>query len=152
MALCSAAFFSQSIGRGASGRKNREQRMKTIGTLAVLLICGSAAVAGDWPQWLGPNRDGSTAEKVAPWKEPLKVLWNKPVGEGHSSPVVVKGQVFLHTQVQGKDEEQITAYDAKSGGLIWQSAPTARAKFADPVKFRTGPRATPAEVAGKTHT
>jgi outer membrane protein assembly factor BamB len=126
--------------------------MKTIWTLAVLLICGSAAVAGDWPQWLGPNRDGSTAEKVAPWKESLKVLWNKPVGEGHSSPVVVKGQVFLHTQVKGKDEEQVTAYDAKSGDLIWQSVPTARGKFADPFKFGTGPRATPAVVDGKIYT
>jgi outer membrane protein assembly factor BamB len=126
--------------------------MKTIWTLAVLLLCGSAAVAGDWPQWLGPNRDASTAEKVAPWKEPLKVLWNKPVGEGHSSPVVAKGQVFLHTQVKGKDEEQVTAYDARSGELVWQSVPTARGKFADPFKFGTGPRATPAVVDGKIYT
>src|SRR5712691_11029253 len=139
MALRSAAHFSQSIGH----RRNWGQQMKCIWTIAVLLICGSAAVAGDWPQWLGPNRDGSTAEKVAPWKEPLKVLWKKPVGEGHSSPVVVKGEVFLHTQVTGNDEEQVTAFETKSGELLWQSVPIKRGKFADPFKFGTGPRATP---------
>ena len=46
------------------------------------------AFAEDWPQWLGPRRDNSSTEKVAPWKGKLQVLWRKPVGEGHSSPVI----------------------------------------------------------------
>ena len=37
-------------------------------TVFVLLACAAAVRAGDWPQWLGPKRDGSTTEKVAPWK------------------------------------------------------------------------------------
>src|SRR5437879_7906441 len=122
--------------------------MKNMRALVALLICVPAAHAEDWPQWLGPNRDGSTTEKVAAWKEPLKVLWKQPVGEAHSSPVVVKGQVFLHTRVKDKLEEQVTAYDAKLGELLWQSVPTERGKFADPFKFGTGPRGTPALADG----
>lgn len=123
--------------------------MKTMWTIAVLLVCASAAVAGDWPQWLGPNRDGSTADKVAPWKEPLKVLWKTPVGEGHSSPVVVKGHVYLHTAVKGKLEEQLAAFDVDSGKTLWQT-PYKRAKFTS--LFGGGPRGTPAVVDGRVYT
>ena len=51
--------------------------------LALLLCSASLSVAGDWPQWLGPNRDGTSPEKIAPWKGDLKVLWRGEVGEGH---------------------------------------------------------------------
>src|SRR5213082_124980 len=103
------------------------------------LLFAALALAADWPQWLGPNRNGASAEKVAVWKEPLKVLWKQPVGEGHSSPVVAQGKVFLHTRVTGKTEEQTSAFDAKTGELIWQSLAIERGKFADPFKFGSGP-------------
>ena len=38
--------------------------------LLSVLVCSFAvlpAVAEDWPQWLGPRRDNSSKEKVAPW-------------------------------------------------------------------------------------
>ena len=77
-------------------------------SLLLLVLCVASAPAADWPQWLGPNRDCSSPEIVVPWKEPLKVLWHKPVGEGHSSPVVAGGKVFLHTKVKDKDQEEIS--------------------------------------------
>ena len=91
-------------------------------SLLLLSLCVASAPAADWPQWLGPNRDGSSSETVVPWKEPLKVLWHKPVGEGHSSPVVAGGKVFLHTKVKDQDQEEISAYDAKTGELLWHKA------------------------------
>jgi outer membrane protein assembly factor BamB len=114
----------------------------------VLVLTATLASAGDWPQWLGPNRDGSSPEKVAPWKEAPKVLWHVPVGEGHSSPVVAGGKLFLHTRVKDKDEEQVTAFDAKSGKESW-SVTYARGKFSSP--FGVGPRATPAVGDGKLY-
>ena len=56
--------------------------MKRIYALAALFLLGPIARADDWPQWLGASRDGSTPEKIVAWKEPLKVLWKQPVGEG----------------------------------------------------------------------
>jgi outer membrane protein assembly factor BamB len=117
-------------------------------SLAVLLLCAAAAPAADWPQWLGPNRDGSSPEKIAPWKADPKILWHKPVGEGHSSPVIAGGKVFLFTKVKDKDEEEITAYDAKTGAELWKAG-YPRGPFVSP--FGVGPRATPTVLGDKVY-
>jgi outer membrane protein assembly factor BamB len=96
--------------------------------------------AEDWPQWLGPRRDGSSNEKITPWKEAPKVLWREKVSEGHTSPIVADGKVFLHTRAGNKDAEEITAYDAVKGTKLW-SETYDRAKFSS--RFGVGPRATP---------
>jgi outer membrane protein assembly factor BamB len=116
-------------------------------TVLVLLACAGVARAGDWPQWLGPKRDGSTAEKVAPWKEKEapRVLWRQAVGQGYSSPVVAGGRVFFHAAVPDRDEEEVVALDAATGKQLWSD------RYPRP-RFRSvlghGPRATPT-VAGK---
>jgi outer membrane protein assembly factor BamB len=112
-----------------------------------VLFCGTAvSSAGDWPQWLGPSRDGASTEKIAPWKESPKVLWKQPVGEGHSSPVVAGGKVFLHVKSPERDEEQLLAFDAPSGRELWRySYPRGAGQF----KFGNGPRATPTIAGGR---
>src|SRR5262249_37740714 len=118
-------------------------------SILALLACSAPAAAADWPQWLGPHRDGTTEEKVAPWKEAPKVLWRMPVGEGHSSPVVAGGQVFLHTKVKDQDAEGAGAHDRKRGGELWRAA-SPRAKF--PSLSGNGPQAPPAFAGGKLYT
>lgn len=113
---------------------------------ACVLLGPALAQAADWPQWLGPKRDGSTPHKVAPWPAdaPPKVLWRQPVGGGFSSPVVAGKRVFVHAVVGGKQEEQLTAFDVDSGQVLWKDAyprPTYQSVLG------TGPRATPT-VAG----
>jgi outer membrane protein assembly factor BamB len=115
--------------------------------LALVVI--APVQAEDWPQWLGPRRDGSSAEKVAPWKEAPKILWRVKVGEGHSSPVVAGGKVYLHTKVKAEDAEELTAYDAVSGKPAW-SKTYPRGKFSS--VFGLGPRGTPAVVNGRVYT
>jgi outer membrane protein assembly factor BamB len=119
-------------------------------TAAVLvLILTSLAPAADWPQWLGPTRDGSVPEKVTPWKGDLKVLWRVPVGEGDSSPIVAGGLLFLHTKVKDKDAEQVHTFDAKTGKPKWEQA-----YDKTPFKpfFGHGPRATPRVHDGMVYT
>src|SRR5271167_3548641 len=87
--------------------------------LLLLFVMSTVVRAEDWPQWLGPRRDGSTAEKVAPWKGALKVLWKQPVGEGHSSPVVAGERVYLHARVKDSTQEVLGAYSVKDGKPIW---------------------------------
>jgi outer membrane protein assembly factor BamB len=122
--------------------------MRWLHTLPVLLALNAPAPAGDWPQWLGPRRDGSSSEKVKPWKGDLKVLWRKGVGPGHSSPVVAGGKVYLHTRVPDKDKEQLTAYDARTGKPLWAKA-YPRDKFDG--FYGTGPQATPAVAGGRVY-
>src|ERR1700674_4269117 len=93
--------------------------MLRLRSLLVLFIASSVASAEDWPQWLGPRRDGSTAEKVAPWKSALKVLWKQPVGEGHSSPVVAGTRVYLHARVKDSTQEVLGAYSVSDGTIVW---------------------------------
>src|SRR4051794_9037728 len=97
-------------------------------SLCVLLLVGLTASAADWPQWLGPNRDGSSAEKVAPWKDTPKVVWKEDVGPGHSSPIVCNGVLYLHAQGKDRDTETVTAYKAGDGKMVWSKS-YARAKF-----------------------
>jgi outer membrane protein assembly factor BamB len=109
-------------------------------------VCSFAmlpAFAEDWPQWLGPRRDNSSTEKVKPWQGKLEVLWRKPAGEGYSSPVVADGRVFIHAKVANKNEEEIIAFDAKSGEELWRT-PYERTAFTS--LFGNGPRSTPAVV------
>src|SRR5215471_13338934 len=82
----------------------RVSAMKFLRPIFVLVLASIPLQAADWPQWLGPNRDGSSVEIVKPWTESPKVLWRVPVGEGHSSPIVADGKVILHHKVAGKDE------------------------------------------------
>ena len=116
--------------------------------LACLLFAG-IAMADDWSQWLGPNRDASSPETVTPWKEPPPILWRHPVGEGNSSPVVANGRVFIHAKVKDKNEEQVFAWDAQTGKPLWQTT-SPRAAFQS--LYGNGPRATPAVSGNRIYT
>ncbi|MBI3407025.1 MAG: prolyl oligopeptidase family serine peptidase [Planctomycetes bacterium] len=110
---------------------------------------GKTKSAEDWPGWLGPRRDGSTSQKIDVWKAPLKILWKQPVGEGHSSPVVADGKVYLFARPKGKDEEALAAFDAADGKPLWTKSYD-RGKFSN--FFGDGPRATPTVANGKAYT
>ena len=71
---------------------------------AALIACGvQLALAEDWPQWRGPNRNGVWSEtgilQTFPAKG-LEIRWHQPVGVGWSSPVVAQGRVFLTDAIQ----------------------------------------------------
>src|SRR5690242_7531740 len=119
--------------------------MTYLRALSVLLVCGSVAIADDWPQWLGPKRGNTTGETVAPWTDPPKAVWRAKVGAGYSVPVVAGGKVFVHARVKGKDAEEVIALDAATGAEVWRT-PYPRGPFSS--VLNTGPQATPA-VAGK---
>ncbi len=122
--------------------------MKKIHTCLFVLLSASLVGAADWPGWLGPKRDNSSTEIIAPWKGEVKVAWRRPVGEGHSSPVVAGGKVFLHTKVKDKDMEEVAAYDAGTGKPVWSTAYD-RGPFQG--RFGAGPRGTPSVVDGKVY-
>jgi outer membrane protein assembly factor BamB len=119
----------------------------------VLLLGAGVAGAADWPGWLGPKRNGSTTENVAPWKEkePPKVVWRSAVGNGFSAPVVAGGRVFIHSRGKDKEkeEEEVVAFDAVSGKEMWKDRYTRPAYQSI---LGTGPRATPVVAGGRLFT
>ena len=87
-------------------RMKRMSRLAAGAAAAVLLLLSglaSGAVAQsaqDWNQWRGPGRDGVGDASTLPAQLPAELtrVWQIPVGEGHSSPVVVSDTVFLHSR------------------------------------------------------
>ena len=80
--------------------------------------------AEDWPQWRGPNRDGNCNEMSLLKSLPaagLKDRWRAPVGPGWSSPVVVRGRVYLTDMRLEKPKawERIKCFKESTGKLLW---------------------------------
>lgn len=117
--------------------------------LATCLACSRAAFAADWPQWLGPNRNGVTTDVVSPWVGSPQVLWRKPIGNGYSSPIIADGLVVAHAAVAGKDSEEVVALDAKTGEPRWTDS-YSRDRYRS--AFGSGPRTTPTAADGKLFT
>lgn len=100
-----------------------------------------AAMAADWPQFLGPDRNGVSSDPVAthfPAQGPARV-WRVAVGHGFSGPVVSAGKVVLFHR-RG-DQEVLEAFDVKDGKSLWTAAHAAT--YVDDFGFDDGPRATP---------
>jgi len=54
--------------------------------------------ADEWPQYMGPQRDGVWRETGILEKFPeggLKARWRTPIGAGFSGPAVVNGKVYV---------------------------------------------------------
>src|SRR5262245_37857072 len=108
----------------------------------------SLAAAADWPQFLGPNRDGTSGEPNphAAWPAggPTRV-WEYALGTGWSGPVVVGGTVFVFHRVG--DDDVLDSLDATTGARRWRWARPAN--YRDQFGFDNGPRATPTVAAGR---
>jgi RNA polymerase sigma factor (sigma-70 family) len=113
-----------------------------------------AIVAGDWPQWRGPDRDGVVHGVIAPakWPRTLTEEWTVPVGEGVASPVVVGGSAYVFTREN--DNEVVRRLDLARGREVWRSEPYAASynRRTEEGKFSIGPRSTPAVAGGRVYT
>jgi outer membrane protein assembly factor BamB len=135
---------------------------------AAILMMGSMAFAasapGDWPGWLGPNRDNKSTDtgllKEWPANGP-KLVWKADgIGHGYSTVAVVDGVVYTvgdvgelagpypqSAQVKiGPGAMTLFAFDVKSGKLLWKTEH-------GPVwtKDRVGSRTTPVVSDGKVY-
>jgi len=131
----------------------------------LLLACTFIIVhADDWPQWMGPNRDGVWLENGIVRSIPdggLKVTWRAPVHYGYAGPAVAKGRVYvMEYEVQSGEvqnnpggravlqgRERVRCLDAKTGELLWTQA------YERPyqLSYPGGPRCTPAISDGKVY-
>ena len=121
--------------------------MKTKLPLLFALAIGpttSQLPAADWPQYRGPNQDGTTAEKVlAAWpKEGPSVVWKAPLGPSFGSFAVSGGRAycFIQRNAGGEEKEVAIALDATSGKELW-AVPLGKATFDK--QGGDGPRSTP---------
>src|ERR1700726_1930992 len=118
---------------------------------AAVLVAGVGLAADDWPQFLGPTRNGvySGPPLASSWPAAgPKTVWRKQVGQGFAGPVVAGDRLILFHRVG--NEEIVEALNARTGAPQWRSAyPTA---YRDDFGFDEGPRAVPVVVNGRVHT
>lgn len=108
-------------------------------------------VSPDWPQILGPNRNGAYSgpplARSWPAGGPRKV-WQKSVGAGFSGPVVSGDRVILFHRIA--QEEIVEALDSRTGESRWRHAyPTT---YRDDFGFDEGPRAVPVVANRRVYT
>ena len=114
--------------------------------LTVWVACSPTLATGaDWPQFLGPNRNGISAETglMKEWAAAgPREVWRQDGGGGMSGFAVAEGTAI--TLVQRGGNQVAVAHDAKTGKSVWESmlAPFYKNQMGN------GPRATPA-IAGK---
>jgi len=95
-----------------------------------MLLMGlcAPAVSGDdltldsWPQWRGPNRDGSLTGTKLPdsiAENRLKQIWRVELGPSYSGPIVSSDRVFV-TETRDNKTEVVRALDRKTGTELWK--------------------------------
>jgi outer membrane protein assembly factor BamB len=124
-----------------------------------------AARADDWPQWMGPARDGVWSESGIVDKFPAggpPVRWRVPVAGGYSGPAVAGGRVYVTDYVRTSGEvmnnpgargtlagrERVLCFSAQDGKLLWKH------EYDCPyeISYPAGPRTTPAVDGDRVYT
>jgi outer membrane protein assembly factor BamB len=101
----------------------RISRTFSLALLCSVLVAGSAQ-ADDWPDWRGPKRDGTSAEKNLPekWSPAGENLnWRVPHG-GRSAPIVLGDRLYLQNAAGAgaTRQERVMCFDADTGRLLWE--------------------------------
>lgn len=137
-----------------------------FGGLALLFVMVTTAAAEDWPQWMGPQRDGVWRESGIVERFPEggpRILWRTPIGGGYAGPAVVGERVYVTDKQRPNGAadpanpfprdrstvtERVLCLDATNGQLIWKH------EYDCPytVSYPAGPRTTPVVRDGRVYT
>lgn len=91
--------------------------------LVLVLVALSVAQASDWPQWRGPDFNGSTDEKNLPsnWSKTDNVAWSVDLaGSSAATPIIWGDRVFLSGVDSAREMLLAMCFDRTNGKLLWQ--------------------------------
>ena len=154
-------------GKQANGRTGQQAGSPLVIVLVAFICAVSLAAQGpvpakgdlssvalakeDWPQILGPNRNGIyTGPEIVPSfpRTGPPLIWKRDVGAGFAGPSVAGDRLVLFHRVTNR--ETVEAMDALTGKTIWTfDYPTA---YRDDFGFDEGPRAPPVIAGGRVFT
>ena len=140
-------------------------KFRIVFLLLFVVAFANIVRADDWPQWLGPDRDGIWKEEGIIEKFPEggpDVLWRTKIGSGYAGPSVSNGKVYLLDRVLSDDskvngrrkrgatngKERVSCFNESDGKLIWQHEYDCRYTMSYPA----GPRATPTVDGDRVYT
>src|SRR5262245_33908776 len=93
--------------------------------LSLIAFAGlaSLALADDWPQWRGANRDGVWRETGIVQKfssTELVPKWRVDIGSGYCGPTVASGRVYVMDLIQRpQSAERVLCFDEATGSKLW---------------------------------
>ena len=117
----------------------------------VAFSMANCALAQDWPQWRGSNRDARATEFKAPktWPKELTQKWKVTVGDGVATPALVGDKLYVFSREEGN--EITRCLDAATGKELWQEKYDALGA-SGPASGFSGPRSSPTVANGKVVT
>jgi hypothetical protein len=128
-----------------------QRLLRSILSVACLAPVCELVQAGDWPQILGPHRNGvAIAERIAsawPGTGP-KTLWQREVGRGFAGVAVSRGSAILFHRLG--DQEVVEALAASTGKSTWKAAFTA--SYLPTLSDDDGPRVVPIIAPERVYT
>ena len=80
--------------------------MRLLASLCLIAALASPVMAGNWPNWRGPDQNGVATGSGFPteWSETKNVAWKIELpGKGSSTPVVWGEQIFLTSGADGQN-------------------------------------------------
>ncbi len=136
--------------------KNRHPKQPSFKDFRFLLLCllpataGSAAV--DWPQFRGPNQNGTAVGNVFDADFGLSAAWVRSLGSGYSGISIVDDVAV--TMTTDGEVDFVTAFEVENGGELWRhelgpmyvghdgssDGPISTATIHDDVVYALGPR------------
>jgi outer membrane protein assembly factor BamB len=143
--------------------------MKKYLAWLILILTASTELpvqGDDWPQWMGPERDGVWRETglVATFpKEGPPIGWRTPIGGGYAGPAVANGKVYVTDKQLPKGardsdnpfardkqiaKERVLCLDDADGSILWKREYDCEYT----VSYPAGPRTTPVVHDGQVFT
>ncbi len=118
----------------------------------VTAFCAFSA-NGDWPQWRGPNGDGTFPDAPPISRDGgLEILWKQSIGGGYSGITVADGRVYTMDRAANESETKVTervlCFDAKTGEPLFTHA--YQADYGG-LQYGSGPRASVTVHQGKIY-
>jgi outer membrane protein assembly factor BamB len=101
-----------------------KKRLSSFCVFSLLLAFSLWATAAEWPQWRGPDLNGTSPEKNLPlrWSEQENIAWKMHVtSRSGSTPIVWGGYVFLmNADSDFSGNLEIWCIDRNKGEILWK--------------------------------
>jgi outer membrane protein assembly factor BamB len=121
---------------------NTRRLRRLFGLLLIAALARAQADAGEWPQILGPTRNGKAANEQLAESWPAggpPILWQREVGSGYAGVAIAEGIVVLWHRIG--DESIAVGLEAKSNKELWRT--TYPTSYTSSIAPDNGPRCVP---------
>ena len=108
----------------------------------LLLIANSEVYSSDWNNFLGPEQNGKSQEKITikPWTETgPTVLWTIEIGTSYGSPSIANGKVYIFAR--HGDKARLSCLESRTGNELWRFEYLT--DYEDMYGYNNGPRSCP---------